>query len=101
MVHHRTVVGPVTPESVRHADQCGATSSQPIVVRSTAGRSAAIAWSTLALPGGQKATAPLGVPSPVGPSQPVVALHSALPHDPLLPLITSLSAEAWLYGKVP
>src|SRR5262249_23769682 len=35
--------------------------------------------------------AALGVQKPVGPSQPVVALHRMLPHGPLLPMVTSNS----------
>ncbi|WP_158702136.1 hypothetical protein [Kitasatospora sp. MMS16-BH015] len=40
-----------------------------------------------------KALTPAGVPSPVGPSQPVRALQTWVPQVPLLPLVTSLSAE--------
>src|SRR5262245_49070358 len=35
--------------------------------------------------------AAFGVPYPVGPSQPVVALHRMLPHEPLVPDVTSNS----------
>jgi len=45
----------------------------------------------------QKAPTPLGVPRPVGPSQPTRAVHSCDgEQDPLLPLVTSVSAEAWV-----
>ncbi|WP_206784851.1 hypothetical protein [Amycolatopsis sp. MtRt-6] len=45
------------------------------------------------------AAVPLGVPSPVGPSQPVPALHcTAVEQVPLLPEVTSLRFPAWEYG---
>jgi hypothetical protein len=37
---------------------------------------------------------PLGVPMPVGPSQPAPDLHSTLPHEPLLPEVTSKKEPA-------
>src|SRR5205814_9142266 len=37
---------------------------------------------------------PLGVPIPVGPSQPAPALHRMLPHEPFLPVVTSKNCEA-------
>src|SRR5258707_9923020 len=43
---------------------------------------------------------PLGVPSPVGPSQPVVALHIAPAQLPLLPLVTSKKLLVWLYSEL-
>ena len=44
----------------------------------------------------QKAPVPFGVPSPVGPSQPVRAVHHwAGLHEPLFPEVTSFSDEAW------
>src|SRR5262245_17201508 len=42
--------------------------------------------------GAPDSRAALGVPKPVGPSQPVVALHRTVPHGPLLPEVTSNSA---------
>jgi ABC-type uncharacterized transport system involved in gliding motility auxiliary subunit len=39
-------------------------------------------------------TAPLGVPMPVGPSQPAPDVHSTLPHEPLVPELTSKKAPA-------
>jgi len=39
---------------------------------------------------------PFGVPTPVGPSQPGPAVHWMLPHEPLLPLVTSLKADAFV-----
>jgi len=48
---------------------------------------------------GQKAATPFGVPRPVGPSQPVRALHHwVVGHDPLLPLVTSNRALLLPYG---
>ena len=41
---------------------------------------------------------PIGVPMPLGPSQPVAARHSTVPHEPLVPLVTSLKAAACAYG---
>jgi len=49
----------------------------------------------------QNAPVPLGVPLPVGPSQPVVALHRSLPQLPLLPLLTSCRLLVWLYENEP
>ena len=42
-----------------------------------------------------KAARPLGVPRPVGPSNPAIALHRYVPQPPLLPATTSLSEAAW------
>ena len=48
-------------------------------------------------PRDQNAPVPLGVPRPVGPSQPVRALHHwVVLQLPLLPEVTSYSEEAWL-----
>ena len=44
------------------------------------------------------AAVPLGEPRPVGPSQPVPAVHSAGPQPPLLPEVTSNSEPVWEYG---
>ena len=47
----------------------------------------------------QNAPVPSGVPRPVGPSHPVPAVHRGLPPQlPLLPDVTSLSDDVWLYG---
>ena len=47
----------------------------------------------------QKAPAPFGVPSPVGPSQPARALHHCVVgHVPLLPDVTSNRFPGWAYG---
>jgi len=43
---------------------------------------------------------PLGVPRPVGPSQPVPALQSGAPQRPLLPVVTSFRLEVCEY-KLP
>ena len=46
---------------------------------------------------GQKAPVPLGVPRPVGPSQPVRALHHwVVGQVPLLPVVTSNRFAVWL-----
>ena len=45
-----------------------------------------------------KAAVALGVPSPVGPSQPVPAVQIGAPHEPLVPLVTSNRFDAWPYG---
>src|SRR5262245_36614103 len=42
--------------------------------------------------------APFGVPRPVGPSQPVVALHSAEVQLPFEPLVTSNSSQGCAYA---
>ncbi len=42
--------------------------------------------------------AAIGVPIPVGPSQPLPALHSEPAHEPLLPATTSLNWLAFTYG---
>jgi hypothetical protein len=45
------------------------------------------------------AVVPFGVPSPVGPSQPVVALHHFdVVQLPLEPLVTSLRLPVWAHG---
>ena len=41
-------------------------------------------------------TAAFGVPLPVGPSQPVPALHSVVPQVPLVPLVMSKKPVAFL-----
>ena len=47
----------------------------------------------------QKAPVPFGVPRPVGPSQPVRALHHwVVGQVPLLPAVTSNRLAVWLYG---
>src|SRR5689334_9480487 len=46
----------------------------------------------------ENAAVPLGVPRPVGPSQPVPAVHSGAPQVPLLPLVTSNRLAWWAYG---
>ena len=47
----------------------------------------------------QKAPAPFGVPSPVGPSQPDLALHHwVVGQLPLLPDVTSNRLAVWAYG---
>jgi hypothetical protein len=47
----------------------------------------------------QKPPVPLGVPSPVGPSHPVRALHHwVVGQLPLLPDVTSKNELAWVYG---
>lgn len=51
-------------------------------------------------PFAQKAPAPFGVPRPVGPSQPVRALHHwVVGQEPLLPLVTSNSELTCPYGS--
>src|SRR5215472_8839156 len=49
----------------------------------------------------QNAPAVAGVPSPVGPSQPPVAVQRMLPQAPLLPDVTSFSAATFAYGSDP
>src|SRR6516225_7816457 len=49
----------------------------------------------------QNAPVPAGVPRPVGPSQPVVALHSRLAQPPLPPEVTSVSEALCVYGSDP
>ena len=45
------------------------------------------------------AAAPSGVPRPVGPSQPVPAVHSTAGEQvPLLPDVTSNRSAVWEYG---
>jgi hypothetical protein len=39
----------------------------------------------------------LGVPSPVGPSHPVPAVHWLLPHVPFFPVVMSLKNAGWVY----
>ena len=43
-------------------------------------------------------TAPSGVPTPVGPSQPIFASHIAVPQVPLLPLTVSKNAPVFSYA---
>src|SRR5262245_43927826 len=45
-----------------------------------------------------KAAVPFGVPSPVGPSQPVPAVQIGAPHVPFDPLVTSNRLPACAYG---
>jgi hypothetical protein len=45
-------------------------------------------------------TAPFGVPMPVGPSQPVVALHRALVQVPFEPVVMSKNCVVCAYGKL-
>src|SRR5262249_54160270 len=50
---------------------------------------------------GQNAPVPFGVPRPVGPSQPALALQSCdVLQLPLLPEVTSNNEEACAYGKL-
>jgi hypothetical protein len=49
----------------------------------------------------QKAPVLLGVPKPVGPSQPGAAAHKTVPHDAVCPAVTSKSEPVWLYGYEP
>src|SRR5204862_5651357 len=44
------------------------------------------------------APTPFGVPRPVGPSQPVPAVHIGAPHAPLVPDVTSNRLPAAPYG---
>src|SRR3954468_7134933 len=43
--------------------------------------------------------APLGVPMPVGPSQPAPALHLIVPQLPFLPVVTSKNFDAFEYAQ--
>src|SRR5437764_13659845 len=49
-------------------------------------------------PPGWNAAVPLGVPRPVGPSQPVPALQIGAPQPPLRPDVTSNRLPAFWYG---
>jgi hypothetical protein len=49
-------------------------------------------------PPAANAAVPLGVPRPVGPSQPVPEVHCGEPQEPLLPLVTSNRLPGCAYG---
>ena len=62
-------------------------------------QSAGRPWFPVPVRSSQNAPVPLGVPSPVGPSQPVREVHHwVVGHVPLLPLVTSNSDPVCAYG---
>ncbi len=96
-VHGAAVSVPDSAPSIRSSTLTTATSSLAVAltekpgctVASFDGESIEIDGGWLAGGGVLSSIAPFGVPTPVGPSQPAPARHRMLPHEPLVPLVTS------------